>query len=141
MKKIISKLLVSFFVIIIVCVSGCTTQSASRSIYAESADAYAKTISAAVSDANKNLENKLEMDRLDLALRYIKADASQSTSAFFTAGRETLFIHIDQEFSAAPAQDSDIEDVLIERAIYGTGWEGTVVIQADTLGNYEVLAD
>ena len=45
------------------------------------------------------------------------------------------------EFPAAAAQDSPFQNVLIERAIFGTGWEGTIVIEANTLGEYDISTE
>ncbi|MEX1180682.1 MAG: MBL fold metallo-hydrolase [Cucumibacter sp.] len=41
-------------------------------------------------------------------------------------------------FPAASAQETDYQTVIVERAIYGTGWEGTIIIEADTSGNYQI---
>ena len=43
------------------------------------------------------------------------------------------------EFPAAPAQESDFQDTLIESAIFGTGWEGTILIEANTQGEYQIF--
>ncbi|RWM79503.1 MAG: MBL fold metallo-hydrolase [Mesorhizobium sp.] len=41
-------------------------------------------------------------------------------------------------FWGAPAQESDFEDLSIPRAIFGTGWEGTVIVRATKAGEYHV---
>jgi len=46
-----------------------------------------------------------------------------------------------REFLAAPGHNIDFENVLIEQAIFGTGWEGTILIEANTLGEYEIFTD
>ncbi len=44
-----------------------------------------------------------------------------------------------EEFLAAAAQDVVQQPTLIERAIFGTGWEGTVIVGASTTGEYEIF--
>jgi hypothetical protein len=43
-------------------------------------------------------------------------------------------------FLAAPARESDFQEAEIERAIYGTAWEGTATIEAGSDGTYSVRA-
>ena len=45
------------------------------------------------------------------------------------------------EFLAATAQETPFQKTEIERAIFGTGWEGTILIEANTLGEYEIFVD
>jgi hypothetical protein len=46
-----------------------------------------------------------------------------------------------ETFPAAEMQESDFLDTRIERAIFGTGWEGTILIEASTAGDYEIFID
>ena len=49
-----------------------------------------------------------------------------------------LFRDPAEQFLAAPQQETDFESTEISRAIYGTGWEGTVIITASSQGDYEI---
>lgn len=44
------------------------------------------------------------------------------------------------DFQAARKQESDYEEVEINRAIYGTGWEGTIIIKATSNGDFEITS-
>jgi hypothetical protein len=44
-------------------------------------------------------------------------------------------------FLAAPEQETTFEDTLITKAIFGTGWEGTILIEANTRGEYEIYTE
>jgi beta-lactamase superfamily II metal-dependent hydrolase len=44
-------------------------------------------------------------------------------------------------FPAAPAQETDYVDTTIERAILGTGWEGTIWIEATPEGDYQLYTE
>ena len=45
------------------------------------------------------------------------------------------------DFAAAPAQETDYVDTTIERAILGTGWEGTIWIEATAEGEYQLYTE
>ena len=46
-----------------------------------------------------------------------------------------------EQFPAAEHQNTDFRDVLVERAIFGTGWEGTILIEASNSGDYEIFTE